>query len=203
MSDYAADIAKYTSNVNLAAVDAIVKYCGIALRNRDSSLVSASDPDELGRVRDGFAAKKLGLAADAAVEAETARRAEAVSAHPDEAVRLVQPGLPLNEFDLPIPPVGEGDVLVRVRAAGICHSDAHYRAGRSPVHPLPLTLGHEVAGVVEEVGTEVARFTAGDRVAAAEKGAADTAVPAVEDGLTIVAQQFSACVGDHGSNPSV
>ncbi len=81
-----------------------------------------------------------------------------------KAVRLVQPGLPLNEFDLPIPPVGDGDVLVQVRAAGICHSDAHYRAGRSPVSPLPLTLGHEVAGVVEAVGGQVLDFKSGERV---------------------------------------
>ncbi len=66
MSDYASDVAKYTSNVNQAAVDAIVKYCGIALKNRDSSLVSGSDSAELQRVIDGFAAKKLGLAPEAA-----------------------------------------------------------------------------------------------------------------------------------------
>ena len=66
MSEYSADIAKYTSNVNEAAVAGIVKYCGIALRNADSALVSGSDPKELATVRDGFAAKKLGLAADAA-----------------------------------------------------------------------------------------------------------------------------------------
>jgi energy-coupling factor transporter ATP-binding protein EcfA2 len=59
--DYAADVAKYTTNVNAKAVETIVKYCGIALRNADSSLVSATDPAELGRVRVGFAAKKLGL----------------------------------------------------------------------------------------------------------------------------------------------
>ena len=41
----------------------------------------------------------------------------------------------------------------------------HYRAGRSPVHPLPMTLGHEVAGVIEHVGTEVTSVKAGDRVA--------------------------------------
>jgi hypothetical protein len=63
MSDYSADVGKYSSPVNEAAVTAIVKYCGIALRNRDSSLVSGSDPEELTRVRDGFAAKKLGLSA--------------------------------------------------------------------------------------------------------------------------------------------
>lgn len=61
MSDYAADVAKYTKTVNADAVKAIVKYCGIALQNRDSSLVSGSDPKELATIRDGFAAKKLGL----------------------------------------------------------------------------------------------------------------------------------------------
>lgn len=63
MSDYAADVAKYTPNVNADAVKAIVKYCGIALQNRDSSLVSGSDAKELTTVREGFAAKKLGLTA--------------------------------------------------------------------------------------------------------------------------------------------
>ena len=66
MSDYAADIAKYTANVNTAAVDAIVKYCGIALRNADSSVVAMTDSKEVATVRDGFAAKKLGLDAAAA-----------------------------------------------------------------------------------------------------------------------------------------
>lgn len=66
MSEYLADVRKYSANASEATVAAIVKYCGIALRNKDSSLVSASDPAELGRVRDGFAAKKLGLDAAAA-----------------------------------------------------------------------------------------------------------------------------------------
>ena len=80
MSDYSADVAKYTSNVNEAAVKAIVKYCGIALQNRDSSLVSGSDPKELATVRDGFAAKKLGLTAEAA-DAGIAKVAEIGRAH--------------------------------------------------------------------------------------------------------------------------
>jgi propanol-preferring alcohol dehydrogenase len=81
-----------------------------------------------------------------------------------KAVRLVRVGAPLEMQEIPVPEVGPTDVLVRVRAAGICHSDAHYRAGRSPVHPLPLTLGHEVAGVVERVGSKVASPRVGDRV---------------------------------------
>lgn len=63
-----------------------------------------------------------------------------------------------------MPTVGRQDVLIRVKAAGICHSDAHYRSGISRVDPLPLTLGHEVAGVVESVGPEVRGVKVGDRV---------------------------------------
>jgi 2-desacetyl-2-hydroxyethyl bacteriochlorophyllide A dehydrogenase len=81
-----------------------------------------------------------------------------------KAVRLIEPGRPLEMQEIPIPEVGARDVLVRVRAAGICHSDAHYRAGRSTVAPLPMTLGHEVAGVVEQAGADVANVRVGDRV---------------------------------------
>jgi propanol-preferring alcohol dehydrogenase len=80
------------------------------------------------------------------------------------AIRLVKSGSPLEEDQIEIPSVGPRDVLIRVKGAGICHSDVHYRAGVSPVKPLPLTLGHEVAGVVEETGAEVAGFSKGDRV---------------------------------------
>ena len=69
-----------------------------------------------------------------------------------KAVRLVEIGKPLELQEVPTPSVGEGEVLVKVKAAGICHSDVHYRAGVSPVGALPQTLGHEVAGVIEQVG---------------------------------------------------
>jgi 2-desacetyl-2-hydroxyethyl bacteriochlorophyllide A dehydrogenase len=81
-----------------------------------------------------------------------------------KAIRLAQPGRPLETQEISIPPIGAKDVLVRVKAAGICHSDAHYRAGKSRVRSLPLTLGHEVAGVVEKAGLEVVNFKPGDRV---------------------------------------
>lgn len=70
MSEHLDDVAKYVETPDASAVEAIVRYCGIALRNRDSLLVSASDPKELATVRDGFAARKLGLdkaAADAGI----------------------------------------------------------------------------------------------------------------------------------------
>jgi propanol-preferring alcohol dehydrogenase len=81
-----------------------------------------------------------------------------------KAVRLFQPGHPLERQEISVPSAGAHEVLVQVKAAGICHSDAHYRAGRSNVQPLPLTLGHEVAGVVASLGAEVQDFKIGDRV---------------------------------------
>lgn len=81
-----------------------------------------------------------------------------------KAIRLTSIGSPLEEQRVDIPPVERNDVLVRVRAAGICHSDAHYRAGVSRVARLPITLGHEVSGVVEQAGSAVRNFKPGDRV---------------------------------------
>ena len=81
-----------------------------------------------------------------------------------EAIRMIEAGKPLELQRIPIPSAGDEDVLVRVRAAGICHSDAHYRAGRSRMGSMPITLGHEVAGEVEWVGSKVTTVQAGDRV---------------------------------------
>ena len=81
-----------------------------------------------------------------------------------KALRLTAIRSPLEEADIGIPAVAARDVLIRIKAAGICHSDAHYRAGVSSVESLPLTLGHEVAGIVERTGADVRNFQAGDRV---------------------------------------
>ncbi len=81
-----------------------------------------------------------------------------------KAIRLAAVGKPLEMQEVPPPLVGEVDVLLRVKASGICHSDLHYRSGVSPAGPLPITLGHEVAGVVEEIGSQVRSFRVGDRV---------------------------------------
>jgi propanol-preferring alcohol dehydrogenase len=81
-----------------------------------------------------------------------------------KAVRLTEVGKPLKLETLPVPEIGPDEALVRVQAAGICHSDAHYRAGVSQASPLPMTLGHEIAGVVEEIGANVKHITKGARV---------------------------------------
>lgn len=72
--------------------------------------------------------------------------------------------LSIEEFELD--PPGEGEVLVRVRAAGLCHSDLSVIDGNRP-RPVPMVLGHEAAGVVEAIGPGVTGLAAGDHVVAA------------------------------------
>lgn len=81
------------------------------------------------------------------------------------AVRLVGVGKSVVAQEIDVPQPGRLEALVRVKAAGICHSDAHYRSGVTKTGPLPVTFGHEVAGIVEVVGPDVTRVAPGDRVA--------------------------------------
>lgn len=81
-----------------------------------------------------------------------------------KAVRLMQLGKALEDAEIAVPEIGASEVLVRVAACGICHSDAHYRAGISSIDFLPVTLGHEVAGRVEAVAEQVTHVSPGDRV---------------------------------------
>jgi L-iditol 2-dehydrogenase len=66
--------------------------------------------------------------------------------------------------EIPTPDVGPGELLIRVEASGLCGSDVMewYR-----IHKVPLVLGHEISGVVAEIGEGVQRYRVGDRVAAA------------------------------------
>jgi hypothetical protein len=59
--DWTADVKKYASEPDTSAIAGIVRYCGIALQKKDSSLVSFSDKEEVARVRTHFLKKKLGL----------------------------------------------------------------------------------------------------------------------------------------------
>lgn len=70
---------------------------------------------------------------------------------------------PLRIEEVELDPPGQGEVLVRVAAAGVCHSDYHFMNGDLTI-PLPCVLGHEGAGVVEEVGPGVSAVVPGDHV---------------------------------------
>jgi S-(hydroxymethyl)glutathione dehydrogenase/alcohol dehydrogenase len=72
-------------------------------------------------------------------------------------------GEPLTIEDVDLSEPGPSEVLVDVVAAGLCHSDLRFWEGSFP-HPLPTILGHEVAGMVREVGRSVAAVTPGDHV---------------------------------------
>ena len=68
----------------------------------------------------------------------------------------------LEEF--PVPTLQADDVLVRVRACGICGSDVHGMDGSSGRRIPPIVMGHEAAGVIEEIGSAVTGWKKGDRV---------------------------------------
>ena len=70
---------------------------------------------------------------------------------------------PLRIAELELDDPGPGEVLVRIRAAGLCHSDLSVIDGNRP-RPMPMVIGHEAVGVVEEVGADVTDLAAGDHV---------------------------------------
>jgi S-(hydroxymethyl)glutathione dehydrogenase/alcohol dehydrogenase len=80
-----------------------------------------------------------------------------------KAAVLRQVRTPLLIEDVQISKPGPHEVLIRTVAAGVCHSDLHFVEGSYP-HPLPAVLGHESAGVVEQVGSEVRSVKPGDHV---------------------------------------
>ena len=80
------------------------------------------------------------------------------------AIRYHGPKQPLRLEDVPIPSPGPGDVLVRVTAAGLCHTELHFLSGLLNLGVAPLTLGHEVVGRVEGAGPGVGAVQPGDRV---------------------------------------
>ena len=74
------------------------------------------------------------------------------------------PGGPLSPETLELDEIRPGEVLVRVAAVGICHTDIAYTDGSRPAAPFPLVAGHEGAGVIAAVGPGTEGFSAGDRV---------------------------------------
>ena len=70
---------------------------------------------------------------------------------------------PLSVGELELAPPGDGELLVRIEAAGLCHSDLSVVDGNR-VRPVPMLLGHEAAGIVEEIGAGVTDVPMGRRL---------------------------------------
>ena len=83
------------------------------------------------------------------------------------AVVVTRYGGTLEVMDRPIPCPGAGEVLIRVRASGLCSTDLHLLSGRMLLGDLPRILGHESAGDIVELGEGVTGWKAGDRVTVA------------------------------------
>lgn len=101
---------------------------------------------------------------------EAAARSPSEAAAPAAAIQmravvLREPGRPVTVESVQLAPPRRGEVLVRVAAAGVCHSDVHLADGRLGGGRAPMVLGHEGAGVVVAVGEGVDELAPGDHVA--------------------------------------
>ena len=80
------------------------------------------------------------------------------------AMRMDAVGQALSLSRMPIPLPGDGELLIRVTACGVCRTDLHIADGELPLHRSPLILGHEVVGKVVLAGKRVQQFSSGNRV---------------------------------------
>src|SRR6202008_2727807 len=80
------------------------------------------------------------------------------------AAVLEEFGQPLVVQEVSLDPPGPGEVLVRIKACGVCHTDMYTASGADPSGYAPTVLGHEGAGVVEAIGEGVTSLAPGDHV---------------------------------------
>ena len=77
---------------------------------------------------------------------------------------LHKPHTPLSIDDVDLDPPAEGEVILAMAGAGVCHSDYHFMDGHMTPWKTPWGMGHEGAGTVIEVGSEVQGLSTGDKV---------------------------------------
>lgn len=81
-----------------------------------------------------------------------------------QITHLTDNSTPLQMVEVPAPTVKEGEVLIRVAACGVCHTELDEIEGRTPPGTLPIIPGHEVIGYIEQLGAQVTLHKVGDRV---------------------------------------
>ena len=82
----------------------------------------------------------------------------------NEICNLEENTNPLKMVDMPNPVPGENEILVKVSACGVCHTELDEIEGRTAPSQFPIILGHEIIGRVEKTGSKAGKFTIGDRV---------------------------------------
>src|ERR1039457_1419527 len=111
------------------------------------------------------------------------------------AVQLSRPGGPFEIVEREIPDPGLGSVRIKVQACGVCHSDSLTKEGTFPLVQYPRVPGHEVVGVVDAVGSGVARWAAGQRVGVGWHGGNCGYCDACRRGDFFACQSFTAITG--------
>src|SRR6059036_1130097 len=99
-----------------------------------------------------------------------------------KVVQVPKPGADFQLVEREIPEPGPGHVRIRVQACGVCHSDVVTKDGLFPGMSYPRVPGHEVAGVIDEVGAGVQDWQKGDRVGVGSHGGQDGTCPACRKG---------------------
>src|SRR5580698_4155706 len=94
-----------------------------------------------------------------------------------KAAQITEAGAGLSIVELEVPEPGPGEVRIKIRACGVCHSDAIIVEGRRPGVLYPRVPGHEVAGVVDALGTGVTEWQKGQRVGVGWHGGHDGTCP--------------------------
>lgn len=106
---------------------------------------------------------------------------------------------PLELTDIPKPLPGSKDLLVKVSACGVCHTELDEIEGRTPPKFFPIVLGHQVVGHIEEIGSKVIRFKVGERVGIAWIHAACGTCSHCREGNDNLCERFEASGRDaHG-----
>jgi propanol-preferring alcohol dehydrogenase len=99
-----------------------------------------------------------------------------------QAMLLDAPHTALHPVELPVPEPGPGQVLLRVQACGLCHTDLHIQDGELAQAKLPLILGHQIVGTLAGSGPGARRFSPGSRLGVPWLGATDGTCPACQRG---------------------
>jgi D-arabinose 1-dehydrogenase-like Zn-dependent alcohol dehydrogenase len=105
-----------------------------------------------------------------------------IAVAPMKAAQISKPGADFEIVESEIPKPGVGQVRIKVQACGVCHSDVLTKEGQWPGIQFPRVPGHEVAGIIDELGASVSAWKMGQRVGVGWHGGQDGTCPSCRRG---------------------
>jgi D-arabinose 1-dehydrogenase-like Zn-dependent alcohol dehydrogenase len=115
-------------------------------------------------------------------EEETNMATTRIATAPMKAAQISKPGADFEIVEREIPKPGVGQVRIKVQACGVCHSDELTKEGQWPGIQYPRVPGHEVAGIIDELGESVSTWKVGQRVGVGWHGGQDGTCPSCRRG---------------------